>query len=129
MDIFLPKKASNPLSFNYRPQIDITPTLSPQRAAYFQSLIGILRWIVELGQVDITCEVSMMTSTIGMPRDGHLKESFHIFSYLKHRHNSDMVFDLTVPEINGSDFRIKDKSHTTYAGSIEEFPNNSPETR
>ena len=29
-------------------------------ASYFQSLIGILRWIFELGRIDIHCEVSMM---------------------------------------------------------------------
>lgn len=73
ISLSLPKRASNPLSFNYRPEIDITPILSPQKAAYFQSLIGILRWIVELGRVYVTCEVSMMGSMMDMPRDGHLK--------------------------------------------------------
>jgi hypothetical protein len=44
----LPNKAETPLCTAYRPELDVT--LSPQEAAYYQSLIGILRWIVELGE-------------------------------------------------------------------------------
>ena len=40
----------------YRPEIDITPELGEGDAAYFHSLIGVLRWIVELGRVDINVE-------------------------------------------------------------------------
>ena len=95
INLLLPKRATAPLSTNYRPEIDTSPELEPQRASYYQSLIGILRWIVELGRVDITCEVSMMASCMALPREGHLKQLFHMFSYLKNKHNSEMVFDLT----------------------------------
>ena len=86
-----------------------------------------MRWIVELGRVDITCEISMMASMMAMPRVGHLKELFHIFGYLKNKHNSEMVFDPTVPQINDSDFKRLDWSHTTYANTKEIIPNNVPE--
>jgi hypothetical protein len=42
----LSNKAETPLCTSYRPELDVTPELSPQEAAYYQSLIGILRWIV-----------------------------------------------------------------------------------
>ena len=41
-----------------------------------------LRWIVELGRVDIDVEVSMMSSHLALPRVGHLKE-IYIIAYLK----------------------------------------------
>ena len=56
----LPTRAKSPWTSNYSPEIDITPELRPTEAAYFQSLIGVLRWIVELGQADITMEVSAL---------------------------------------------------------------------
>ena len=49
----LAAKAVTPMTSGYRPEIDITPELGEEDAAYFHSLIGVLRWIVELGRVSI----------------------------------------------------------------------------
>ena len=76
----MPKKAAAPLSTNYRPELEVINELNPEIASYYQSLIGILRWMVELGRVDICCEVSMMSSCLALPREGHLKQLFHIFA-------------------------------------------------
>ena len=46
----LPSKALTPIQTSYRPEIDTTPELNATDYAYYQSLIGILRWMVELGQ-------------------------------------------------------------------------------
>ena len=40
----------------YRPEIDITRELGSEDAAYYHSLLGVLRWIVELGRIDIIVE-------------------------------------------------------------------------
>ena len=48
----------HPLKRDYKPEEDESQELGPEDAAYYQSLIGVLRWIVELGRVDITTEVS-----------------------------------------------------------------------
>jgi hypothetical protein len=71
----LPCKAETPLCTSNRPELDcdVTPELNPQEAAYYQSLIGVVRWIVELGRVDICLEVSMMSSHLALPREGHLE--------------------------------------------------------
>ena len=50
----------------------MTPELLPIDADYFQSLIGTLRWIVELNRVDIAMETSTMASIMALPREGHL---------------------------------------------------------
>ena len=76
---FLPKRANAPFCNDYQPEINVSAELSPEFAAYYQSLIGILRWMVELGRVNITAEVSMMSSCLALPREGHLKALFHIF--------------------------------------------------
>ena len=47
--IKLPTRAETPLQTSYRPELDVLPELGPAEAAYYQSLIRILCWIVELG--------------------------------------------------------------------------------
>ena len=85
-------KALTPLTSNYQPGIDNTEKLGEYKASYYQSLIGVLRWIVELGQVDISCEVSMMSLHLALPRCGHLAQILHMFAYLKSHANSEMVY-------------------------------------
>jgi hypothetical protein len=37
----------------YQPEIDLSQVLEPELASWYQQLIGILRWAVELGRVNI----------------------------------------------------------------------------
>ena len=45
----LHKRTNTPLSSNYRLECDVTPELDPSEAFYYPLLIGILRWMVEMG--------------------------------------------------------------------------------
>ncbi len=45
----LPYKAPTPLLSGYHPEIDVSSKLGESEASYFHSLVGVLRWIVELG--------------------------------------------------------------------------------
>ena len=122
-------KTKSPWPSNYRPEMDITPELTPQQASYYQSLIGVLRWIVELGRVDIVMETSAMASMMALPREGHLKVVFQMFAFLKLRHNAVMVFDPTEPEIDETQFSREDWSATPYGACTEDVPPNAPEPR
>ena len=99
-------------------------------AAYYQSLIGVVRWMVELGRVDICTEVSMLSSYLPLSREGHLLQLFCMFSYLEKQHNCEMVFDHTVQSIDKSDFPKENRDNTIYAnerGELkEEIPTNLP---
>jgi len=125
----LPAKAPAPFATGYRPEIDVTDELNMTDAAYYQSLIGILRWIVELGRADITVEASMMASCMAMPRRGHLEQLYHMFAFLRKKHNSEMVFDPTEPEIDEASFEQQDWKDTVYGECKEELPTNAPEPR
>ena len=125
----LSPRAKSPWSSNYRPETDISSELSPAKAAYFQSLIGILRWIVELGRADITMETSALASMMALPREGHLREALHMFAFLKNKHNGVMVFDPSEPDLDESQFPNEDWSATPYGECKEELPPNAPEPR
>ena len=61
-------KAKSPCPDNYCPEADVTPELTPTKVSYCQSLIEVLRWIVELGRGDLSMAVFPMTSMMDLPR-------------------------------------------------------------
>ena len=111
----LAAKAVTPMTNGYRPEIDVSPELGSEDAAYYHSLIGVLRWIVELGRIDINVEVSMLSSHLVLPREGHMQELFHIFAYLKKHMNTEMVFDPSEPDIDMNVFQRQDWSYSIYS--------------
>ena len=68
----LPRCAETLIRTQYRPEIDVSPELIASDSSWYQTLIGILRWMVELGRVDILLETSMMSSHLALAREGHL---------------------------------------------------------
>ena len=125
----LPSRVSTPLSIGYRPELDTSDELKDEDAAYYQSLIGILRWMVELGRIDITCEVSMMASHMALPREGHLSQLFHMFAYLRKCHNSELVFDPSDRDIDHNEFTHQKWDSSEYGILSEEIPSNAPKPR
>ena len=127
----MPSKADTPLTTTYRPELDVSRELNEVDSAYYQSLIGILRWMVELGQVDVCLEVSMMSSHLALPREGHLEQVLHIFAYLKKYHNTELVYDPSEPVVDENDFERRDwaSSEFGHVEGKEEFPANMPEPR
>jgi len=105
--------------------------MNPTDVAYYQSLVGVLWWIVELGRGDICMEVSMLASYMALPRQGHLEqELFYIFAYLKAKHNAEMVLDPSEPEIlDESLFEKQEWGNTVYGECSEELPTDAPVSR
>ena len=124
----LKSKVTTPIADGYRPELDATPELDARRANYYQGLIGILRWIVELGRIDITTAVSHMSRFMANPREGYLKQTLHIFTYLKKYDKSAIVFDDTTPDFDESRFTRPDWSEY-YPDAAEPIPPNAPAPR
>ena len=124
----LAKRATAPFPRDYAPELDMSPVLDSKKANYYQSLMGVLQWMVEIGRVDMVTEVSMMASQLAIPREEHLECLFHMFAYLKIKHNSRMVFDPTYPDIDKSQFKECDWK-SFYSSAKEAVPGNAPEPR
>ena len=88
----------------------------------------ILRWMVELGRVDICLEVSMMSSHMAMPREGHLEQVLHVMYYLKIHKKFRLMFDSGRPQINDEWFQVYDWFEF-YRDAKEELPPKMPEPR
>lgn len=79
----LRSNTKNPLPLGYRPELDVTEELGDTLALRYLQLVGILRWKIELGLIDINLKVALMSQYQALPRLGHLKAVYHIFAYLK----------------------------------------------
>jgi hypothetical protein len=117
-----------PFPNGYRAETDLSEELPEAEASYFHSQIGILRWMVELGRIDIITEVSMLSSHLALPRRGHLEAVFTVYAFLKNKHNSTMVFDPRYTEPNEADFKECDW-HDYYPGAQEQISPNAPDVR
>jgi hypothetical protein len=123
-------RANTPIQTSYRPELDTSNELNETDAAYYQSLIGILRWMVEIGRVDICLEVSMMSSHLALPRDEHLQQVLHICGYLKKYYNTEMVYDPSDPVIDEQKFDRQDWASSEFGSDLkEELPGNMPKGR
>ena len=87
-------------------------------AAYYQSLIGILRWIVELGRVDVCLEVSMMSSQLHYPEKVIRSKFCTFFAYLKKYHNTELVYDPSNPVVAENDSKRRDWASSEF-GHVE----------
>ena len=124
----LPNKVPTPLSSGYRPELDVSLLLKDEEANYYQQLIGVLRWAVELGRIDIAFPIAIMSKYLVQPREGHLNELFHLFGYLKSHDRSRIVLDASRPKIDESRF-VKQDWTEFYRDAEEPIPPNAPEPR
>ena len=109
----------------YQPELDMSPELDENGITSFQELIGILRWAVEIGRVDILTELSMLSTYQACPRQGHMEQIHHIFSYLKNKPKLTLYFDPSEPNIDPIWFQSGDNQDTfkeQYREAKEELP-------
>ncbi len=74
--------------------------------------------MVELGCIDIATEVSMLSSYLACPREGHLENTLHVMGFLRLKHNSQLIFDPTYPDIDQTAFPSFE--WTEFYGNVEE---------
>ncbi len=88
--------------------MDISPALNPDITSYYQSLIGVMCWMVELGCIDITMEISLLLSHSAPPRESHMDAALHIMADFGLHHNSHLCMDPTYPDIDDNQFPAMD---------------------
>ena len=57
----LKSTAQNPFPTGYKPEIDVTEELDHTLASRYMQLIGILRWAVEIGRINIFLETLLLS--------------------------------------------------------------------
>lgn len=119
----LKTKTSATLPSGYKPELDGTEFTDSDTATFYMQMIGILRWLVELGRIDIAAEVSMMSSYNAMPRVGHFHAVLHIFAYLENNVDWQLAMDCDYKNWNELP---KQNWHEFYPWAKDEKPKGMP---
>jgi hypothetical protein len=118
-------QAKTPFMSGYRPELDVTDELDSDLSSRYSQMIGILRWMVELGCIDIYHEILVLSQYLALPRHGHLEAVYHIFAYLDKHEKSSIVFDPADPYFDPVAFQEVDWSEF-YGDMVEELPPKMP---
>ena len=84
-----------------------------------------LRWMIELGRINIITEVSLLSSHVALPREGHIDAAVHAMAHVGQKYNSRLVYDPLYPEIDYSVFK-KCVWSEFYRDAKESIPMNAP---
>lgn len=122
-----------PYPSSYRPEIDVSELLPGELINRYRQYIGILRWAIEQGRIDIYTEVSCLSQHLCAPRTGHLNAVYKIFRYLQknmEKNPGRIVFD---PLLEHTDERVFDGSAKSkkewkdfYPDAMEAIPRKAP---
>ena len=127
----LQSNATTPMAKSYKPELDNSEELDADDITLYQEMIGILRWAIEIGHVDILTEVSLLSSYQAMPRRGHLEQVMHIFAFLKKKPKLTIYFDPDDPKLDNNMFQgsTQESFQDIYRDAKEELPRNMPTPR
>ena len=114
---------------SYCPEMDTSALCNDKQVTFYQNLIGILRWIVELGRIDIAYEVSKLSSYLVEPRTGHIIQAVHIFKYLDIHRKTELALDPKYQYFELPEAVINRRSlmKDMYPDAKEDIPSNAPE--
>ena len=111
-----------PLPSGYKPELDVTDECDAEHVSRFQQLIGILRWAIELGRIDVQIEVALLSQYQASPREGHLEALYLIFHYLSKNPKKRLVMDPHYPDVDENTFNGAADWVQFYGDIIEEDP-------
>ena len=120
MDVPVPPK--------YHPKLDDIPLLSEDETQLYQSYIGIIRWAVEIGRIDLCMATGVMARFSVLPREGHMYTVLRILAYAKKYIESKLVFDPLAKDFDDTEWTSRDWS-SFYTDVEELLPGNIPEPR
>ncbi len=125
----MPKKATSPLVKGDHPELDSSDLLDFEDIKIYQSLIGAMQWVIQIGRWDITTAVMTLSRFRAAPRQGHLDRIKRIYGYLLRFRNGVVRVDTNEPDYSGIPNKVFDWEHTCYGGAKEEIPMDAPEPK
>jgi len=119
-------KHVSPMDIDYHPEQDKSKVLSESDTTWYQGLIGILRWAVEIGRLDISNSVALLSSFLVRPTEGHFLAVLRIYGYLKKYPAHSLVLDPSYPKLIRNISIIREDWVDFYEGASEAIPENKP---
>jgi hypothetical protein len=121
-----PRGCSSPLEHGDHPELDDSKELELEDIKKFQSLIGAMQWVVQIGRFDITTAVMTLSSFRANPRQGHLDRCKRIYGYLYKMRNGVIRIRVEEPDFSGIPEKVYDWEQSVYAGAEEMIAHDCP---
>lgn len=119
----------SPMDPNYHAETDNSSFLDEGDTNWYQGLIGTLRWLVEIGRIDISHAVCVLSSYLTCPREGHFLAALRIFGFLRSNKHHTIIFDPQMPNLRRCNSIVREEWLEFYGGVKESLPYNMPEPR
>ena len=121
----LPKNVDTLMILAYNPELDTSPELNDDQYNFYLNFIGILKWAVELGRVNIAYATATLSCFSANPRAGHMEAVMRVFAYLKRHTKSKLVLD-SRPKDWSSKKWIQHDWKDFYPDAVEPVPPDMP---
>jgi len=111
------------------PELDTLEPLNKNDHKIYQSRIGALQWVIQIGCFDITTAVMTLSPVWAMPRQGHLDHVKRIHGYLSEMHQATINIRTDTPDFSAIPVKMYDWECSCYADAEEETPHDSPKPK
>jgi hypothetical protein len=120
------RQYSSPLEHGDHPEIDDSEELGLDDIKKFQSMIGALQWVIQIGCFDINTAVMTLSSFQANPCLGHLNRCKRIYGYLYKMRNAAIRIRVDTPDYSALPTKVYDWEQSIYAGAEELIPDDNP---
>jgi hypothetical protein len=121
-----PRKASSPLFKGDHPELETSDLLDEELTQVYQSLIGALQWVIQIGRFDVGTAVMSLSRFRAAPRVGHLDRVKRIYGYLSKMRNGVVRIRTDAPDFSQFPEKVHDWHYTVYRGASEAIPHDAP---
>jgi hypothetical protein len=121
-----PKQYSTPLVHGDHPEIDDSQECELEDIKKYQSLIGSLQWVIQIGRFDVNTAVMTLASFRANPRVGHLYRCKRIYGYLYKMRNGAIRIRVEEPDFSALPNKVYDWEQSVYAGAEELIADDNP---
>ena len=121
-----PRPVTSPLVSNDHPELDTTDLLDEDWTKVYQSLVGGLQWVIQIGRFDVSTAVMTLSRFRVAPREGHMERVKRIHGYLRKMKHAVIRIRTEEPDYSDIPQKIYDWFYTCYYGAQEVLPDNAP---
>ena len=121
-----PKQVTSPLVKGDHPELDTSELLDMDGIKIYQSLIGGLQWVIQIGRFDVSTAVMTLSRFRAAPRQGHLDRVKRVHGYLSKMRHGIIRIRTDLPDFSDIPENQYDWFYTCYHGATEVLPTDAP---